>query len=153
MRNVMSPNDRCCPNVAEGEPFTVAEVGFRGYTVFEEAELREGMKIKEGEIFQRAKIRDEITRLTDVYGSRGYAFAEVVPNVNPNNEERTASIILNIKEGEMMRIILRTSHIVKDQPVTIASRLPTVAVTVLVPGRSAVARPREVIATAAGLEL
>lgn len=91
-------------NIAEGEPFTVAEVGFRGYTLFEEAELREGMKIKEGEIFQRAKIRDEITRLTDMYGSKGYAFAEVVPNVNPNNEARTATIILNIKEGEMMRI-------------------------------------------------
>jgi outer membrane protein insertion porin family len=91
-------------NVAEGEPFTVAEVGFRGYTVFEETELREGMKIKEGEIFQRAKIRDEITRLTDMYGSKGYAFAEVVPNVSPNNEARTATIILNIREGEMMRI-------------------------------------------------
>ena len=91
-------------NVNEGEPFTVAEVGFRGYTVFEESELREGVKIKEGEIFQRAKIRDEITRLTDMYGSKGYAFADIVPNVNPNNEERTASIIMNIKEGEMMRI-------------------------------------------------
>lgn len=91
-------------NVLEGEPFTVGEVGFRGYTVFEEAELREKLKIKDGEIFQRAKIRDEITRLTDMYGSKGYAFADVVPNVNPNNEERTASIILSIKEGEMMRI-------------------------------------------------
>lgn len=91
-------------SVSEGEPFTVAEVGFRGYTVFEDAELREKLKIKDGEIFQRAKIRDEITRLTDMYGSRGYAFADVVPNVNPNNEERTASIILTIKEGEMMRI-------------------------------------------------
>ncbi|ULA64958.1 MAG: Putative Outer membrane protein assembly factor YaeT [Nitrospira sp.] len=91
-------------NVSEGEPFTVSEVGFRGYTVFEEAELREKLKIKDGEIFQRAKIRDEITRLTDMYGSKGYAFADVVPTVNPNNEERTASIILSIKEGEMMRI-------------------------------------------------
>lgn len=91
-------------SVSEGEPFTVAEVGFRGYTVFEEAELRDKLKIKDGEIFQRAKIRDEITRLTDMYGSKGYAFADVVPNVNPNNEERTASIILSIKEGEMMRI-------------------------------------------------
>ncbi|HSA62809.1 MAG TPA: outer membrane protein assembly factor BamA [Nitrospiraceae bacterium] len=91
-------------NVAEGEPFTVSEVGFRGYTVFEETELREGMKIREGEIFQRAKIRDEISRLTDMYGSRGYAFAEAVPNVNPNVEERTASIIFQIREGEMMRI-------------------------------------------------
>ena len=80
-------------NVSEGEPFTVSEVGFRGYTVFEETELREKLKIKDGEIFQRAKIRDEITRITDMYGSKGYAFADVVPNVNPNNEERTASIL------------------------------------------------------------
>ncbi len=90
--------------IQEGEPFTVAEVGYRGYTVFEDAELREGLKIKPGEIFQRAKIRDEITRLTDMYGSKGYAFADVVPNVNPDNDQKTATIILNIKEGEMMRI-------------------------------------------------
>ncbi|HET7909952.1 MAG TPA: outer membrane protein assembly factor BamA, partial [Nitrospira sp.] len=90
--------------INEGEPFTVADVGFRGNTVFEEPELRDKMKIKPGEIFQRQKIRDEITRLTDLYGSKGYAFADVVPNVNPNPEERTATIILNIKEGEMMRI-------------------------------------------------
>lgn len=90
--------------ISEGEPFTVAELGFRGNTVFEDPELREKMKIKPGEIFQRQKIRDEISRLTDLYGSKGYAFAEVVPNVNPNAEERTATIILNIKEGEMMRI-------------------------------------------------
>lgn len=90
--------------VVEGEPFTVAEVGFRGNTVFEEPELREKLKIKDGEIFQRQKIRDEITRLTDLYGSKGYAFAEVTPTVTPNPEERTATIILTIKEGEMMRI-------------------------------------------------
>lgn len=90
--------------VNEGEPFTVAEVGFRGNTVFEEPELRDKMKIKPGEIFQRQKIRDEISRLTDLYGSKGYAFADVAPNVNPNAEERTATIILSIKEGEMMRI-------------------------------------------------
>lgn len=90
--------------IHEGEPFTVAEIGYRGYTVFEDAELREGLKIKPGEVFQRAKIRDEITRLTDMYGSKGYAFAEVVPNVNPDNDQKTATLIFNIKEGEMMRI-------------------------------------------------
>jgi outer membrane protein insertion porin family len=90
--------------ITEGEPFTIAEIGFRGHTVFEDPELREGVRIKDGEIFQRAKIRDEISRITDMYGSKGYSFAEVVPSVNPNNEERTVAIIFNIKEGEMMRI-------------------------------------------------
>ncbi len=91
-------------NVSEGEPFTVAEVGFRGYTVFEETELREGLKIKDGEIFQRAKIQDEVRRLTDMYGNRGYSFTGVVPKIDTNDEERTASIIFTIDEGEMMRI-------------------------------------------------
>ncbi len=90
--------------VLEGEPFTVEQIGFRGNTLFEETELREGMKITEGEIFQRQKIRDEITRLTDKYGAKGYAFTDVNPNVNPNQETKTASIIFNIKEGELTRI-------------------------------------------------
>jgi outer membrane protein insertion porin family len=90
--------------VMEGEPFTVAEAGFRGNTVFEDPELRQGLMIKEGEIFQRQKIRDEVTRLKDLYGSKGYAFADVSPNVTPNMVDRTATIILTIKEGELMRI-------------------------------------------------
>jgi outer membrane protein insertion porin family len=90
--------------VMEGEPFTIGEIGFRGNTVFEDPELRQGLKMKEGEIFQRQKIRDEITRLKDLYGSKGYAFADVSPNVIPNTVDRTATIILTIKEGEMMRV-------------------------------------------------
>ena len=90
--------------VTEGEPFTIGEIGFRGNTVFEDPELRQGLKMKEGEIFQRQKLRDEITRLNDLYGSRGYSFADVSPNVIPNMEDRTATIILTVKEGEMMRI-------------------------------------------------
>lgn len=91
-------------HITEGEPFTIGEIGFRGHTVFEDPELRAGLRMKEGEIFQRAKIRDEISRVTELYGSRGYAFAEVIPSVNPNNEERTVGILFNIKEGQMMRI-------------------------------------------------
>ena len=90
--------------VMEGEPFTIGEIGFRGNTVFEDPELRQGLKMREGEIFQRQKLRDEITRLNDLYGSRGYSFADVSPNVIPNTVERTAAVILTIKEGEMMRI-------------------------------------------------
>jgi len=90
--------------IVEGEPFIVQEVGFRGNTVFEDHELREGLNIRPGEIFQRAKIRSEITRITDLYGAKGYAFADVVPNVTPDNKAHTATITLNVKEGEMMRI-------------------------------------------------
>ena len=90
--------------VTEGEPFTISEIGFRGNVVFEDPELRQGLKMKPGEIFQRQKLRDEITRLKDLYGGKGYAFADVLPNVIPNNADRTAAIILTVKEGELMQV-------------------------------------------------
>jgi len=90
--------------VVEGEQFSVGEVGFRGNTVYEEAELRSGAKIKPGEIFQRVKIRDEITRLTELYGAKGYAFTDVEPSVKPDAQTKTAAIIFNIKEGDLIRV-------------------------------------------------
>lgn len=90
--------------ISEGEPFTVREVGFRGNTVFEEIELRAGTNIITGEVFQRAKIRDEITRLTEVYGAKGYAFTDVSPSVTPDPETRTATILFHIKEGDLIKI-------------------------------------------------
>jgi outer membrane protein insertion porin family len=90
--------------IVEGEPFTVREVGFRGNTVFEEAELKTGMRITPGEVFQRAKIRDEIGRITEIYGAKGYAFTDVSPSVNPDQQSRTATILFHIKEGDLIRI-------------------------------------------------
>ncbi len=95
--------------IVEGEPFTVGEIGFRGNTVFEELELRAGTKISSGEIFQRSKIRDEITRITDIYGEKGYAFTDVSPSVIPDQQSRTAAITFHIKEGDLIRI--RQIHI------------------------------------------
>ncbi|MBM4124714.1 MAG: outer membrane protein assembly factor BamA [Nitrospira sp.] len=90
--------------VVEGEPYTVSEVGFRGNTVFEEAELRVGSKITPGTVFQRASIREEITRVTELYGSKGYAFTDVNPAVTPDAQSKTAKIVIHIKEGDLIRV-------------------------------------------------
>jgi outer membrane protein insertion porin family len=99
--------------IVEGEVFKVGEVGYRGNTVFEEAELRSGAKIAVGEIFQRAKIRDEIGRLTELYGGKGYAFTDVNPSVVPDPQSRTAAIIFHIKEGDLIRV--RQIHITGNE--------------------------------------
>ena len=75
-----------------------------GNTVFPEEELREGLSIQSGDVFQRIKVRDEITRVIDLYGSRGYAFTDVTPSVDPDPVTRSARIRFVIDEGEMVRI-------------------------------------------------
>jgi outer membrane protein insertion porin family len=90
--------------IVEGEPYIVHQVQYEGNTVFPEEELREGLPIQSGDVFQRIKIRDEITRVTDLYGSRGYAFTDVTPSVEPDPDTRSARIRFVIDEGEMVRI-------------------------------------------------
>ena len=90
--------------VVEGEPYTVSRVVFEGNEALTEDELELDLTIEPGEVFQRVKIRDEVTRLTDLYGGKGYAFAEVVPSILPDPETRSAEITFKIDEGELIRI-------------------------------------------------
>ena len=90
--------------IVEGEPYIVSQIRYTGNTVFPEMELKDGLPVKSGDVFQRVKIRDEITRVTDLYGSRGYAFTEVSPSVEPDPSTRSAKITFIIDEGEVVRI-------------------------------------------------
>ena len=90
--------------IVEGEPYIVNQILYEGNTVFSNEELREGLPVKSGDVFQRIKVRDEITRVTDLYGSRGYAFTDVTPSVEPDPVTRSARIRFVIDEGEMVRI-------------------------------------------------
>ena len=90
--------------VVEGEPYIVSHIQYEGNTIFSEAELGKGFDLKSGDVFQRSRIRKEITRVTDLYGGRGHAFTEVTPSVEPDPITRTARIVFRIDEGEMVRI-------------------------------------------------
>jgi outer membrane protein insertion porin family len=90
--------------IVEGEPYILSEVQYKGNSLFSEEELHEGLVMESGHVFQRARVRDEITRLTDLYGSQGYAFTEVNPSIEPDQATRSARIVFVIDEGEMVRI-------------------------------------------------
>jgi outer membrane protein insertion porin family len=91
-------------HIVEGEPYTVSQVLFEGNEELTDDELELDLSIEPGEVFQRVKLRDEVTRITDLYGQRGYAFAEVTPRILPDPQSRSTEIILKIEEGELIRI-------------------------------------------------
>ncbi len=91
-------------HIVEDEPYTFGRVAYRGNVVFEEAELRLGSPIVEGEVFQRTWLRAEVTRVTDLYGARGYSFADVTPSLETDPERKTATVTVIINEGKLMRI-------------------------------------------------
>ncbi|MGH7255187.1 MAG: outer membrane protein assembly factor BamA, partial [Nitrospirales bacterium] len=90
--------------IVEGQVYHFGKVTYRGHTVFSDEELRKDSLVVPGEIFQRAKLRDEKFRLEEVYGQKGYAFTEVNPSIEPDPASLTAAIAFQIKEGELIRI-------------------------------------------------
>lgn len=90
--------------IEEGEPYTVESVTIEGNKVFSDDELRFGSLIHEGGIARRIALREEISRITDLYGEKGYAFTEVTPSLIPNREARAAQIKLHIEEGHLTKI-------------------------------------------------
>lgn len=90
--------------IVEGPQFKLGKVGFTGQTVLTEAELRAGSKLKEGDVIRMAQVRDDITRVTDLYGSKGYSFTDVDPKIIPDPDSRTATVTFEIKEGALIHI-------------------------------------------------
>lgn len=71
-------------NINEGDKFTIGEIRFGGDLGVPVEELRSLLQVKPGDVFEREKINNSISAMTDRIGNDGYAFASinVVPEVN-----------------------------------------------------------------------
>ena len=90
--------------IVEGAQFKLAKTDYKGQTLFTEAELRSESKLKEGSVIRMAEVRNEVTRVTDLYGAKGYAFAEVNPDIRPDQDAKTAVVVFDTKEGALIQV-------------------------------------------------
>jgi outer membrane protein insertion porin family len=86
-------------NITEGHRFTVGDLKLGGDLKVPEAELRSLFLIKSGEIFNREKINNTVTAISDRLGKEGYAFANV--NVIPDTDhvKNTVSFTFYVDPG------------------------------------------------------
>ncbi len=90
--------------VEEGDQYTVARIRLSGHALFSTPELVDGMALREGAIFRRNLLRQDMTRLTDQYGERGYAFVDIRPQFVPRADSRTIDLTYEIREGRPVTV-------------------------------------------------
>jgi len=90
--------------ITEGDQYKVDAIGFKGDMLESAAELRKKLKTESGEIFSRATLRGDIATLTDVYGDKGYAFANVNPIIKPDPDKKTVDLTFDMDKGELVHI-------------------------------------------------
>ena len=61
--------------IAEGEAYTIGELDFSGDLLVPKPSLGALMTSREGELFNRSKLSQDISTITDLYLDKGYAYA------------------------------------------------------------------------------
>jgi len=85
--------------VEEGRQFKVGRLDLKGDLIAPKMELFKLVPIYPGEIFNRQKVSQSISNLTDRYADQGYAFVDVSPQVIPHDDQPLVDLIFDIRQG------------------------------------------------------
>jgi outer membrane protein insertion porin family len=112
--------------VKEQDQYRVGRLHVEGDDLFSAAELKNLMRLQEGEIFDRSQLANDVLKLSDRYTERGYAFADVVPLTNIDRGKRLVNVDVQIDRGPQVRvgrILIVGNEITRDKVIRREIRL------------------------------
>lgn len=90
--------------IEEGEQYKTGVITFKGDDTFSEKELRAKVELKEGDTYNLSKIREGIFNITDLFSEKGYAYADIRPDIKVNAQDRKVDIVMQIDKGRKVYI-------------------------------------------------
>ncbi len=90
--------------IDEGPQYSISEIDVSGDLLATKRELMELLKTAPGEVFNRSILAVDIDKLTDFYGDKGYAYAEILPRTRVDETQRTIDIDFNFTKNELVYI-------------------------------------------------
>ncbi len=91
-------------HIKEGEPYILKSISFKNIEPLTKKELLETLSLKLNKPFNMVKLRQGIRKITDMYGDKGYAFADINPIIHKDKENHTATLELDVDKGPKVYI-------------------------------------------------
>ena len=88
--------------VEEGEQYQIGTYDFSGDLLYPKEELKKEIKLLEGKDFSVSARNADIQRLTEKYQDLGYAFTNVVPKMDINDESKLVNIEYSFEKGNLV---------------------------------------------------
>lgn len=104
--------------IDEGPRYVVRSVKIEGTKHFPEEPLLGFLEIKPGTFFDQDKMNHDVTVLTDLYGSKGYVFADVQADPRFLEEPGQLDLVYRVQEGEVFYVGDINVHIKGEFPHT-----------------------------------
>lgn len=116
-------------SIDEGPRYIVQRVNFGPMKVFTQEELEPGLSMLDGDVYSLQKVVDDITMIRKYYGSRGYADADVRPDVQEVGVDAKGRHLIHITyevtEGSPYRVgRINLKGNTKTKPHVILRELP-----------------------------
>jgi outer membrane protein insertion porin family len=89
--------------IDEGARYKVGNVTMTGDLILPEADFLGSLNITRQEYYSREVVRGDMLRLTDIYADEGYAYADISPMIQKNDEALSVDIAYNIRQGDQVR--------------------------------------------------
>ncbi|MFM8733930.1 MAG: POTRA domain-containing protein [Pirellulales bacterium] len=90
--------------INEGPRYTVRNVSFVGNSKFKTEFLERDVKLKGGEFFNQAKMDADLNLIRDIYGGRGFVFADIRADPRFLEEPGQLDLVYNVTEGQRYRV-------------------------------------------------
>lgn len=87
--------------IVEGPQFSINDIYFNGELLFTEAEMIKKLKLKTGDIYNEENLRLDIQTLTEMYQDKGYAFANVIRNLEIVPGENKVDVHFSFEKGKI----------------------------------------------------
>jgi len=90
--------------INEGPRYTVRNVSFVGNSKFKTEFLERDLKLKSGEHFNQAKMDGDLNMIRDIYGGRGFVFADIKADPRFLEQPGQLDLVYSVAEGQRYRV-------------------------------------------------
>ena len=90
--------------VSEGPQSSVRNISLMGNELFATKDLQAGLKLQGAQTFERDKLSGDVEWLKELYGSRGYVFADIKADVRYLDEPGKVDLVYTVDEGKQFRV-------------------------------------------------
>lgn len=90
--------------VEEGKQYKISSVDVDGDILTTREELKSLLGVKANTIYKQKTVEEDMMKLIDFYGESGYAFVNIIPDTDPDDETLTTPLIFKIEKGSRIMI-------------------------------------------------
>ena len=91
-------------SIEEGVQYKVSRITFSGELAGDQDEIRPKLELLPDSVFSSFVLQSDIGKVTDFYGDKGYAFANVTPDVRLDKANNLVSVDYSIEKGKEVYI-------------------------------------------------